>query len=369
MLLDSIWLTNFRNHYSTELSFSSGTTVVTGANGQGKTNLLEAIAYVGSLTSFRGAANDVLIASDKEMAVIRAELMHGQRKLLIEVELSRHGRSRMQLNRQRVVKSRDITGLIAVTIFSPDDLVLIKGGPVNRRQYLDDLLATQNVSDQALRGDFDKVLRQRNTLLKQAGGGRSGGRLSEELLNTLAVFDTKFVQLGEALVKAREELVLALQPQVSEQFLAIAAGEDARRDTSMTYEGPWRSTGLETALRNSRADDLRRGVSTVGPHRDDLLLKIGGLDARTHASQGEQRSFALALRLGAQRLITQNKQIAPLMLLDDVFSELDSERAAALVKHLPEGQTVITTTGVLPPGIVCDRELHVHQGNVKQSHM
>ncbi len=361
MLLESLWLSNFRNHRATQLELSPGVTVVSGSNGQGKTNLLEAMAFVATLKSFRGATTDTLIGIPEETSVIRAQL-HAERALLVELQLSRGARTRMQLNKQRVVRARDLTRLLQVTVFSPDDLELIKGGPVLRRDYLDDLLAQQSVREMNLRTDFDKVLRQRNSLLKQAKG-----RLSSEISDTLAVFDLKFVEFGEALVEARLALLQALQPEVTSQFRSIAVGDNAQGEITLGYVAPWREQGLSAALAQSRPDDLRRGLSTIGPHRDDIVIAVNGLSTRSHASQGEQRSCALALRLGGQRLSSMRSGVAPLMLLDDVFSELDEHRAAALVANLPEGQTVLTTTGLLPPGVHSDHSLFIHAGVVTGS--
>jgi DNA replication and repair protein RecF len=361
VLLESLWLSNFRNHRDTQLELSPGVTVVSGSNGQGKTNLLEAMGFVATLQSFRGATTDTLISVDSETSIVRAQLQ-AERALLVEIELSRGGRTRMQLNKQRVTRARDLTRLIHVTVFSPDDLVLIKGGPAVRRDYLDDLLAQQSVRDMSLRADFDKVLRQRNSLLKQAKG-----RLSPEIADTLAVFDLKFVESGEALVAARVALLQALQPEVTSQFRSIAVGDNAQGEITLVYLSAWRDQGLSAALANSRSDDLRRGLSTVGPHRDDIAISVNELSTRSHASQGEQRSCALALRLGGQRLSSLRSGVAPLMLLDDVFSELDEHRAAALVANLPEGQTVLTTTGLLPPGVQSDHSLFIHDGVVTGS--
>lgn len=235
-------------------------------------------------------------------------------------------------------------------MFSPDDLSLVKGSPGERRTYLDDTLVALHPRYDQARGDLEKILRQRAALLKQ-----SGGRLTTEIELTLDVFDAKLVQAGEYLAKARGGLVAELEPVLAEAYRSVAR---VPAPVSAVYEPPWMADGLAPALLAARRDDLRRGVSTVGPHRDDLELTLNDLPARTHASQGEQRSLALALRLAAHDVITRRADTPPVLLLDDVFSELDPDRSAALLAALPEGQTVLTTASGLPegavPGLVID---------------
>jgi DNA replication and repair protein RecF len=348
--LDRLWLTDFRSYRSAELAFAPGLTAVVGANGQGKTNLLEAIGYLATLGSFRGAPNDALIRHGADQAVVRAEGTRDGRALLVEAELNRSGRNRIQVNRQRLNRSRDLLGALRVSVFAPDDLELIKGGPSERRRWLDDTLVALHPRNDALRTDVDKVLRQRNALLKQ-----SGGRLTPDVETTLDVWDAKLAAAGEALASARVALVEQLGPVLTQAYgriaVATAPSAVARPDIEARYASAWRDTGsLAAALTASRRDDLRRGVSTVGPHRDDVDLAIGGLPARTHASQGEQRSLAWALRLASHTVVTEAVESPPILLLDDVFSELDPDRCGALLDNLPAGQTVLTTAGALPPG-------------------
>jgi DNA replication and repair protein RecF len=247
-------------------------------------------------------------------------------------------------------------GALRVTVFSPDDLALVKGSPEQRRSFLDDTLVSLHPRYDQLRGDLERVLRQRSALLKQVGG-----RLDAEAQLTLDVFDAKLTEAGEALASARANLVAKLEPLLGDAYDRVAR---AAADVHATYDPPWRSTGLAEALVAARADDLRRGVSTVGPHRDDLDLKIAGLPARTHASQGEQRSLALAMRLAAHHIVTDITESSPVLLLDDVFSELDPDRSDALLRSLPPGQTILSTAAGLPPGIVPGAVLEVRQGAV-----
>ena len=357
MRIGRLWLTDFRGYATADVTFDPGLTAVVGRNGQGKTNLLEAVAYLATLSSFRGAPTDALIRSGAAQAVVRAEGERDGRQLLIEAEIVAGGRSRAQVNRQPLRRTRDLLGALRVTVFAPDDLVVVKAGPSERRRYLDDALVAVHPRNDSLRSEVDRVLKQRNALLKQ-----SGGRLSPEVELTLDVWDAKLAVAGEALAAARSDLVERLAPVLSVAYEQVAG---VASDVGVRYDPPWRhGGGLAAALVEARRDELRRGVSLVGPHRDDLDLTLHGLPARTHASQGEQRSLALALRLAAHRVVTEATETPPILLLDDVFSELDPGRSDALLAHLPPGQTILTTAGALPPGARPDRVLRVEAGAV-----
>ncbi|CAN5858625.1 DNA replication/repair protein RecF [soil metagenome] len=354
MRLHRLWLTDFRGYHEAEVTFADGLTLVVGPNGHGKTNLLEAVAYLATLGSFRGAPNEALVRVGADRAIVRAEAEREGRDLLLEAEIVANGRNKAQLNRQPLRRARDLLGALRVTVFAPDDLSLVKGSPGERRAYLDDTLVALHPRYDQTRGELDRILRQRGALLKQAGG-----RLTAEVELTLDVFDAKLVTVGEALASARGELVGELEP-----VLGTAYAHVARRPVELRarYEPAWAADGLAAALVDARRDDLRRGVSTVGPHRDELDLVLADLPARTHASQGEQRSLALALRLAAHEVITRRTGTPPVLLLDDVFSELDPERSAALLGSLPPGQTVLSTAGRLPEGAVPGAVLHVRDG-------
>jgi DNA replication and repair protein RecF len=357
MRVTRLWLTDFRNYTAAELAPApDGLTVVTGGNGQGKSNLLEAVGWLATLASFRGAPADALVRRGADQAVVRAEGDRDGRSLLLEAEINLGGRrDRVLVNRQPLRRARDLLGALRVTVFAPDDLVLVKGGPAERRTYLDDLLVALHPRNDALRADVERILRQRTTLLKQAGG-----RLHPDVEATLDVWDAKLAVAGEELAGARAALVASLEPEVGKAYDQVAAGS---ADVAVAYQRSWDGP-LADALVAARADDVRRGVTTVGPHRDELALSIGGLPARTHASQGEQRSLALALRLAGHGLVTETTGSAPVLLLDDVFSELDPERSAALVAHLPAGQAFLTTAGALPEGIKPDAVVRVVDGRV-----
>lgn len=362
MLVRSLELVDFRNYRSARLTFEAGTTAIIGDNGQGKTNLAESLAYLATLDSFRGAPTDALIRVGAQSAIIRAEVRHDDgRDLLIEAEINRTGRNRIMVNRQRLSRSRELLGVLRVSVFSPDDLSLIKGGPGERRRFMDDSLVALAVKHDALRLEIDRILKQRNTLLKQASLQRSSGRLSPEIELTLDVWDTKLAEAGEQLGHARATLIARLCPMVTvayEQLAGVATPID------LIYEPEWRRVGLAPALAAARTDDVRRQTSTVGPQRDEVEMAINGLSARTHASQGEQRCLALALRLATHRLITDKVGTPPILVLDDVLSELDPSRATALLGHLPLGQVVITTAASLPADAHPDRVLRIVEGTV-----
>ena len=357
MRLRRLWLTDFRSYEAVTLEPAGGLTVVVGANGEGKTNLLEAIGYLATLASFRGAPGEAMVRQGAEVAIVRADVVDADdREALVEAELRAAGRDRVQVNKQPLKRARDLLGTVRVSVFSPDDLVLVKGGPAERRRYLDDALVACAPKHDATLSDLDRVLRQRNVLLKQASG-----RMTPEVEATLDVFDAKLVEVGERLGTARAALVDKLEPVVAKAYDVVAS---AAASVTMTYDAPWRGA-LADRLRDARTDDLRRGVTTVGPHRDDVVLTINGMPARTHASQGEQRSLALGLRLGAHELVTEYARSAPILLLDDVFSELDPDRSIALLRALPPGgQALLTTAGVLPQGLEPEQVLTVRDGKV-----
>jgi DNA replication and repair protein RecF len=357
MIIEHLELIDFRNYASGSFDLHTGTTAVIGDNGQGKTNLAEALAFLATLSSFRSAPADALVRAGADTAVIRATIRQDDgRDTLVEIELAAAGRNRVQVNRQKLGRVRDLLGSVRVTVFSPDDLVLVKGGPGDRRRFLDDTLVALATKYDGIRLEIDRIVRQRNTLLKQAAG-----RLTDDVEVTLDVWDAKFAAIADQFGHARATLVARLEPMVHEAYEHLAGTPTA---LELRYEPPWRVTGLAMALAEARTADVRRGVTTVGPHRDELSMSIGGLPSRTHASQGEQRTLALALRLAGHRLVTERTGSAPVLVLDDVLSELDDHRATALLGHLPTGQVVITTASELPPAARADHVLRIVAGEV-----
>ena len=357
MIVTRLELVDFRNYGTASFDLTAGTTAIVGLNGQGKTNFAEALAYLATLDSFRSAPPEAMIRIGTEQAVIRATILHDDgREVLVEAELNRNGRNRVLVNRQKLGRARELLGVVQVSVFSPDDLALVKGGPAERRRFMDDTLVTLALKYDAMRLELDRIVKQRNTLLKQAGG-----RLDEAAALTLDVWDAKLTEVGDRFGQARAVLVARLDPMVVEAYEQLAGKPTP---TELRYEPLWRQRGLASALANARTDDVRRGISTVGPHRDDVELVINGMPARTHASQGEQRTLALALRLAAHRMVADKAGSAPVLVLDDVLSELDDERSTALLAHLPAGQVVLTTAAALPSAAHPDAVLRVDAGTV-----
>lgn len=375
MHLRRLWLTDYRSYPSVEVDLPVGLTAVLGPNGRGKTNLLESVGYLATLRSFRGAPADALVRVGAERAFVRGEVALDGREHLIEAEIGGTGRSRVLLDRQRVSRQRDLLDVLRVTVFSPDDLELVKGGPAERRALLDDVLSAMHPKNDAVRSDFDRSLRQRNALLRQMGG-----RPDESALVTLDVWDQKLASAGDRLAALRVQLVERISPVVASAYRDVA--EEAL-EVGLRYVAPWRSSrppseeplsslpgteepgALAEALVASRRDDIRRGTTLVGPHRDEVEMTLRGLPARTHASQGEQRSLTLALRLASHRMLLETYGTPPVLLLDDVFSELDHQRSAALLRALPDGQTLLSSAAGLPESVSPELVLEVDTGTVR----
>lgn len=356
-MIARIELVDFRNHARTTIDMTDGTTAVLGRNGQGKTSLVEAMSYLSTLRSFRGVPNDALIRDGCDTAFVRAVVVREDgREILVECEINRAGRNRVLVNRQRLGRARDLLGVVRSTVFAPTDLQLVYEGPAARRDMIDDALASLSRHNDVLCAEVERIVRQRNTLLKQANG-----RLTSEISSTLDVWDDKFTESGTQLGNARSSLIDRLIPHVHQAYESLAS---ETTPIGMLYEPQWRSDGLASALAAARAEDVRRGVTSVGPHRDDIIFTINGMPARSHASQGETRTLALAVRLGLHQLVTEDAGEAPLLVLDDVLSELDPVRSAALLTSLPPGQTLITSAGPLPHEARCDRTLLVSAGRV-----
>jgi len=338
-------LTDFRVFPSARFAPErDGTTVITGANGTGKTSVLEALAYLGTRRSFRGAPTDALVRGGADSAIVRADIEGADSPVTVEAEIRLAGRSRTKVNYKITTARKDLAAAAPCTVFSPDDLSLVSGAPRGRRDLLDDALGALDARGARAADDVERVLRQRGALLRQAAG-----KSTPDVSASLDVWDGRLATLAEVLVSSRQALAVALAELVGEAYarLAGAAGQNL---IALSYARSWNGD-LRDALSASRRDDLRRAVNTVGPHRDDLILRIDGREARTHASQGEQRCLALALRLGVHRLVCARTPLRPVLLLDDVFSELDPTRSRALAEELPSGQSIVTTAVPLPAGM------------------
>lgn len=367
MRLLSLSLSDFRCYRSAEFEPAAALSAVVGDNGHGKTSLLEAVGWMASTRSFRGVPDSALVRNGADAAIIRGRIERGGRERLIEAEVTRQGRNRVQVNRQAVARAKALAETLIVTVFAPDDLELIKGGPALRRGYLDDLLAAASPRLAGSRSEYERVVRQRNALLR-------GGIRSAEDRSTLEVWNQQLAAKGAELVHGRLRLLDRVGGPMAKAY-ADLTGTSAGGTVEGAYEAEWAPEGLpdEAAAIESRLTEaidelgrreIERGRTLVGPHRDEWRLQIDGLDARSHASQGEQRSLALGLRLAGHAVLTEIVGETPVLLLDDVFSELDPHRSEALVHHLPAGQAIITTATELPPELAVDRVVTVHDGIV-----
>jgi DNA replication and repair protein RecF len=377
MRLAHLWLTDFRCYEQVELEVGPGMTVLSGGNASGKTSLLEAVGWLARMSSFRGAPDVALVRAGAERAFVRAEVAGDgpgkheagtpEPRRLVEAEITAAGRNRVQVNRKSLARARDVLGTLRVTVFSPDDLRLVKGGPSERRAELDDLLVALSPRYDAARSDYERVLRHRNAWLK------SWSRADDPA--TLDVWDDQLVGAGAELIRGRLKLLERLDAPLAKAYADLAGAGAA--DVGGTYDTGWApgevldesrlddvTPLLAEAVGRSRAADLERRISLVGPHRDDWRLTVDARDARRYASQGEQRSLALAIRLAGHAVVAEVAGEAPVLLLDDVFSELDETRAAGLVAHLPAGQALVTTAGHLPAALPAERVVWVTNGRV-----
>lgn len=339
----------------------TGLTVLQGRNGSGKTSVLEAIAWIATMRSMRGSPRDAMVRSGADNSFVRAEVDSGGRKMLVEGEIVAGRRSRVQVNRQAVRRRSDLGEALRVTVFSPDDLQLVQGGPQARRDFVDEVLIGGHPRNEELVSDMDRILRQRGALLRQAGG-----RLSQEVADSLDVWDLRLAEVGTALATRREELLARIAPLVCDAYEELS-GESPRREVGtvgLSYRRTWDGE-LADALAGGRSEDLRKQATGLGPHRDEIEISIASRPARTHASQGEQRSVALALRLAAHELLVRSGS-SPVLLLDDVFSELDAARSSALVRLLPPGQVLLTTALGPPPQVSVDRVVDVGAGGISK---
>lgn len=356
-MIRRIELTDFRVYERASIELHEGVTAVVGKNAQGKTSLVEAMSYLSTLKSFRGVANDALVREGADTAYVRSLIVHDDgREILVEAEINKMGRNKVLVNKQRLARTHDLLGVVRCTVFAPTDLQLVYEGPSVRRDMMDDALTALAAKNDVLRREVDRIIRQRNSLLKQ-----SHGRLTPDIATTLDVWDSQLVAKGGQLGDARARLIARLGPYVREAYESLA-GE--RTAIDVIYEPEWRQTGLGVALASARDEDLRRAVTTVGPHRDDVLFHVKGMPAKSHASQGECRTLALAVKLGIHRLVTDVVGVAPLLILDDVLSELDPSRCEALLSNMPAGQVLITTAQPLPPSAHPDTVIHIAAGKV-----
>jgi DNA replication and repair protein RecF len=367
--LTRLALTDFRSYPELSIELGAGVTTFSGPNGEGKTNLVEAIGYLATLGSHRVASDGPLVRHGAQRAVLRAAVTGAQGSSLVEIELNPGRANRVRLNRAPMSRPRDILGALRTVLFAPEDLALVKGDPGERRRFLDELLVATAPRWAGVRADYERVLRQRTALLKSAGAkGHLRGPAREAMTATLDTWDGQLARTGAALLAGRMRLVAALRPHVAAAYEAVSGGP-AVQSSAMSYRCsiadepgpdspeagqpdpglPDDAGGLEAimlkALAGVRASELDRGVCLVGPHRDDLALSIGGLPARGYASHGESWSLALALRLASFALLREGRE-DPVLLLDDVFAELDAGRRDRLAGLVADGEQVLITAAV-----------------------
>ncbi len=396
MHLRHLAVIDFRSYAAAELPLTPGVTTLIGLNGQGKTNLVEAAGYLATLGSHRVAADAPLVRFGAQQAIIRGSVMRAGRETLIELEINsgRAGsRNRARLNRSPVPRPREVLGTLRTVMFAPEDLALVKGDPSERRRFLDDLLVARQPRWAGVRADYDKVLKQRNALLKSAApvlrrGARrmhrsstgsstmlstasvdkemdEGGDATERALHTLDVWNSQLARVGAQLLYARLRLMRDLGPYLASAYDEVSAAES---DARIAYKSSLREEmagaiaagavpemdelhdELLASLEAVRANEIERGLSLVGPHRDDVVLTLGPLPAKGYASHGESWSLALGLRLAAYQLLRHDLGDDPVLILDDVFAELDSGRRERLAMLIADCEQVLITAAV--PGDV-----------------
>ncbi|WP_299930305.1 DNA replication/repair protein RecF [uncultured Nocardioides sp.] len=346
-------LHDFRSYADLDVALEPGATAFIGRNGQGKTNLVEAIDYLSRLSSHRVATDAPLVRAGTDQAIVRASVVKEGRPALLEVELNPGRANRARINRSPLPRPREIVGLVRTVVFSPDDLTLVKGDPSDRRKFLDDLLILRSPRLAGVRADYDRVLRQRNSLLKTAGIARGSSR--DAAMSTLEIWDDNLARVGAEVLGARLRLVEDLRPYLGKAYEAVARGA-SRDDADLEYkasidlpaEGDLQQALLD-AVAARRKEELDRGISLVGPHRDELLLTLGDpqlrLPVKGYASHGESWSFALALRLASYDLLRADGD-DPILVLDDVFAELDAERRQQLAELVAGAEQVLVTAAV-----------------------
>ena len=400
MIVEQLSLVDFRNYAAADVTLHAGTNVFVGRNGQGKTNLAEAIGYFATLGSHRVSQDAPMVRDGADAAIVRARLGHGERKVVLEAQLNRTGSNKARVNGSPV-KTAELPRYAQVVLFAPEDLQIVRGDPSARRRFADQLLIQRAPRMAAVLADYDRVLRQRTALLKSA---RARGIRGEEL-TTLDVWDDKLVQLGTQVIRARLALASDLAGPLAEAYATIAgADHQPELEWSLTVEGAdadeegdgvssrnspdvdRASAASETkrrddttedvearfraALASKRTAELERGITLVGPHRDDLLLRVRGLPVKGYASHGESWSVALSLRLASARLLREQSLLGdPVLILDDVFAELDADRRSRLAGVVADFEQVIVTAAVEAdvPEALRTRTVYVEAGTIRQA--
>ncbi|MET7278590.1 DNA replication/repair protein RecF [Kribbella sp. NPDC005582] len=356
MYVTALGLLDFRSYQQAEVELAPGVTSFVGPNGHGKTNLVEAIHYTATLGSHRVATDAPLVRAGAPRAIVRTEIRSQyDRDVVVELEINPGKANRARINRSPVPRPREVLGLLRTVLFAPEDLALVKGDPSERRRFLDELLTLRAPRMAGVRSDYDRVLKQRNSLLRSASQARRQNRTSaaEGQLRTLEVWDSNLARTGAELLATRLELLEALRPLTADAYDAVARGKgDARLEYKSSVPLEPGVTSREqlaevilATVHEKRQDELDRGVSLVGPHRDDVVLGLGDLPAKGYASHGESWSYALALRLASYELLRADGG-EPVLILDDVFAELDTSRRDRLAELVAPAEQVLVTAAV-----------------------
>lgn len=380
MFVTALELTNFRNYAGAQLEFAPGVTVFVGSNGQGKTNLVEAVEYLSTASSHRVASLIPLIKAGEDSALIRAQVQASReddRKILLELELAIRRPNQARLNRAPLPRPRDLVGMLRSVVFSPMDIEIVRGDPSDRRRWLDSLVTTRWPRMAGVKQDFDKVLKQRNALLKAMAGKSSMSSGGDEEI-TLQIWNEQLADIGAELLHARLDTLADVRPYAQAAYEAIAPVNnqiDAQYRSTVELEGIAQTDDVRGALRTAlldamereRDNELRRGVTLIGPQRDDVELFIGELPAKGYASHGESWSLALALRLGGFELV-RSEGIEPVLVLDDVFAELDDSRRERLADAIKHAEQVLITAAVGSdvPEFPAEERFYVRAGTVSR---
>lgn len=381
MIVEQVSLADFRNYVRADVAFGPGPTVLVGRNGQGKTNLAEAIVYLSAVGSHRVSSDAPLVREGADAAIVRARLAHGDRHVQLEVQINRQGSNKARVNGS-ALRTAELARYAQVVLFAPEDLQIVRGDPSARRRFADTLLVQRSPRMAGVLADYDRVLRQRNALLKSA---RARG-IRPDALATLDVWDDKLCALGTEIVEARAQLTAELAAPLRTAYAAIAgADHDPRLDWALSIrgadpeadpEGEGVDSGAPTgeqfraALTAARATELERGVTLVGPHRDDLVIRIKGLPVRGYASHGESWSTALALRLASAELLRAQSSLGDsVLVLDDVFAELDADRRVRLAEVAASFEQTIVTAAVEEdvPAALRARTIRIEAGTIREA--
>jgi DNA replication and repair protein RecF len=349
MQISKLSLRDFRNHENLDLTFSSGATTIVGRNGRGKTNIVEAVHYLATLGSHRVSQDAPLIRTGKTSATVLAQVEKHNRQAKVELTINFPGTNKVSLNGNPLVKSREILGLVTTVIFSPEDLDLVKGDPSARRRFIDELSTLLAPKFSNTRSDFERILKQRNTLLKSLGRRTP----STQARATLDAWDEQLIQTGAEIISTRLENVKRIEPHLTEFGTAISGDTEP---LYLNYANTWLPSEVsekteiaeffKMELENRNKDEVDRGVTLVGPHRDDLNIQLSGLPAKGYASHGQSWSIAIALRLAAFKSLREHDD-DPILILDDVFAELDERRRTRLISIITDVEQTLITAAVL----------------------